>query len=137
MSVHFDLTDNELESQLANCLLDPIIFNHETHLRLAWIHIKKCGLEQAELNIHQQLQKFVEHLGATDKYHKTITIAAIRVVNHFMAKSKAFDFKTFIKEFPQLNTDFKSLIESHYSFDIFSSKQARLEFLEPDLVDFN
>ncbi len=136
MEKHFELSDAEFEKQFANCKLDPSIFSHEAHLRLAWINITNNGLEQAKENIQKDLQRFVAHVGAGNKYHKTLTIVAVQAVNHFMQQSKSNSFKDFIKEFPQLKDNFKELISSHYSFDIFSSLKAREDFLAPDLLPF-
>lgn len=137
MEQHYNLTDTEFENQFATCKLAPSIFSHEAHLRLAWIHLTKYGPELAEKNIQEQLKAFVTFVGATDKYHTTLTVAAIRAVAHFMRKSHTSSFKEFIAEFPQLKTDFKQLINSHYSFDIFTNEKAKKQFLEPDLALFN
>jgi len=136
MESHFNLSDTEFENQFQTCSFDPKLFSHEAHLRLAWIHITKYGVDKAEANIQTQLQNFVTHVGATDKYHKTLTIVAVRAVNYFVKKSKTKNFETFINQFPQLKTDFKSLINSHYSVDVFSSKKAKMEFVEPDVQPF-
>ena len=137
MEKHYRLSDTEFEKQFINCQLDPSIFTHEAHLRLAWINIRSYGIEQAEKRIQEQIQNFVAYVGAKDKYNTTLTIAAINAVGHFIKKSKTDNFKDFISEFPQLKNDFKTLINSHYSFDIFNSKKAKAEFLEPDLIPFN
>lgn len=135
-SNHNQLTDAAFIGQLRNGSLNPKIFNHEAHLRLAWLHIRKYGIEQAEQNIQNQLQKFVEIVGAKDKYHKTLTIVAVKIVNHFIHKSESDNFTDFINEFPQLKSNFKELINTHYSFNIFDSDKARTEFLKPDLLNF-
>jgi hypothetical protein len=137
MENHFILNDSEFEKAFKNCSLDPTLFSHEAHLRLAWIHINNYGVDNAQENIQEQLQKFVQFVGATDKYHKTLTIAAVRAVNHFIKQSNTYNFKGFIDEFPQLKTDFKTLINSHYSIDVFNSEFAKIRFLEPDLAPFN
>lgn len=136
MEKHFELSDAEFENEFANCTLAESIFSHEAHLRLAWIHIDKYGLEQARDTIQEQLQDFVTRVGAKDKYHKTLTIVAVQGVEHFMKRSGSDNFKDFISEFPQLKNDFKELVGSHYSFDIFNSAKARTEFIEPDLLPF-
>jgi len=136
MEAHYQLSDAEFKRQFADCELDPSIFSHEAHLRLAWIHIQQYGLEQAIENIQAQLKKFVSHVGAEDKYHETLTVAAVQAVSHFMEQSQSENFKDFIGEFPQLKHSFKELIGSHYSFDVFSSDKARTVFLEPDLLPF-
>lgn len=136
MQSHHELNDQEFEAVFAASTLDPSLFSHEAHLRLAWIHIKKYSLEQAEENIQTQILRYVKHLGAEDKYHTTITIAAINAVNHFLKRSKTEDFKAFIAENPKLMTDFKALIDSHYSFDVFGSEAARIQYIKPDKQDF-
>ncbi len=134
---HFDLSDREFEQQFANCSLNPALFNHEAHLRLAWIHIDKYGVEQAIKNIGHQLVEYVMALGAKDKYNKTLTIAAIRAVYHFKLKSHSTNFQEFILEHPRLKYNFKELIAFHYATDIFKSEQAKQEYLEPELLPFD
>lgn len=136
MEAHRHLSDAEFEQRFANCQLDPALFSHEAHLRLAWIHIQQYGRPQAEFNIQKQLQSFVASVGATDKYHATLTVAAVRIVGHFIQKSSADSFSQFIEEHPSLKTAFKALVEQHYSFDIFSSELAKASFVEPDLAAF-
>jgi len=136
MSDHFQLTDKEFELQFLNCTLEPSLFNHEAHIRLAWVHISNYGIDQAILNIDEQLIKFVASLGAEDKYNKTVTVAAVKAVHHFIQKSKSNNFKNFINEFPRLKTNFKDLLSQHYSIDIFKSENAKSSFLEPNLLPF-
>lgn len=137
MQNHFDLSDAEFAHQFASCTLDATLFSHEAHLRLAWLLIDAHGIETAIDKIQEQLQSFVEHVGARDKYNKTLTIAATKAVYHFMLKSRSGSFRDFIMEFPQLKSNFRGLMEAHYAIDIFTLPQARVEFLEPDLLPFD
>ncbi|HEY6505285.1 MAG TPA: hypothetical protein VIZ28_15025 [Chitinophagaceae bacterium] len=136
MSSHFDLTDEQFEQQFESCTLSPAVFNHEAHLRLAWIHIRKYGREIAIKNICSQLIVFTKSVNTEDKYNMTLTVAAVNAVNHFMTKTNADDFSAFIAEFPRLKSNFKELMSSHYKLDIFSSEIAKREFIEPDLLPF-
>ncbi|MCK0180484.1 hypothetical protein MWU50_14380 [Flavobacteriaceae bacterium S0862] len=136
MKDHYQLTDEEFESQFSNCTLDSSIFNHEAHIRLAWIHINRYGIEQALINVDNQLYSYIYSLGAEDKYNKTVTIAAVKAVYHFMQKSNSNNFKDFILEHPRLKTNFKELLDKHYSIDIFNSDIAKSSFLEPNLLPF-
>ncbi|SNZ00353.1 hypothetical protein [Flagellimonas pacifica] len=137
MEKHFELSDFEFEKQFIDCKLSPSNFSHEAHLRLAWININKYGIAKAEKNIQNQLQKYVESVGAKDKYNTTLTLAAIKAVYHFMLKSNSNNFKDFMNEFPQLKNNFKRLMDCHYGFDIYNSDKAKTEFLEPDLLPFD
>jgi predicted glycosyltransferase involved in capsule biosynthesis len=134
---HYQLTDSEFESQFLNCTMSPEIFSHEAHIRLAWIHIRKYGFQKAEKNISKQLKCYVSSLGASDKYNETVTIAAIKAVKHFIDRSNTQDFSEFIKENNKLVTDFKGLLLSHYSTNIFESDRAKLKYIEPELIPFD
>lgn len=136
MGNHFELDDRAFEAQLESCTLNPDYFTHEAHIRLAWIHLSSYGKEQAIENICKQLQNFVNVLGAGEKYNKTLTIAAIKMVHHFMQKSKAVHFKDFIADFPRLLYNFRELIEYHYATDIFNSPEAKEVYLAPDRNHF-
>ena len=133
---HFDLSDEAFIQQFTNCTLSPGLFSHEAHLRLAWIHLNREGVKVARKNISNQIINFVKHLGAQDKYNHTLTIAAVEIVHHFMQHTPRDNFFDFILASPRLKTNFKELIASHYSFDIFTSDAARKKYLEPDLVAF-
>ncbi len=136
MEEHYTLDDLTFEQQFRDCILPPGLFTHEAHLRLAWIHIHHYGIEKAVENMNEQIKNYAESLGAHSKFNRTVTEAAVKAVNHFMAKSSSLTFKDFIKEFPQLKSRFKELLDSHYSIDIFSSAEAKLNFIEPDLSPF-
>ncbi|MFN8343697.1 MAG: hypothetical protein U0X91_01760 [Spirosomataceae bacterium] len=133
---HYILSDEAFETQLANAALDPALFTHEAHLRLAWLHLFNYGETQAIDNITRQLRQYVAHLGATDKYNETLTVAAVKAVKHFMEKKQTDTFYDFIRTHPPLKYNFKDLIGQHYSFDIFNSDQAKAAYIAPDLAAF-
>ena len=137
MENHNILTDSEFEQQFAAAMLDPAVFTHEAHLRLAWVHLSRYGLDQAIENITGQLKNYTRAVGAADKYNETVTIAAIYAVNHFRIRSACKDFATFIAENSVLKTNFKELINTHYRTDIFKSERAKNHFLEPELLPFD
>ena len=137
MNNHYQLTDTDFESQFSNSTLDASLFNHEAHIRLAWIHVTKYGIDKAVKNVNTQLINYVASLGAQDKYNNTVTTAAVKAVHHFIQKSKSDNFKDFIEEFPRLKTNFKDLLSQHYSINIFNSENAKSSFLEPNLLPFD
>ncbi|PIQ47885.1 MAG: hypothetical protein COW03_13155 [Cytophagales bacterium CG12_big_fil_rev_8_21_14_0_65_40_12] len=137
MEPHFDLSDDQFEAQFRSLTFVPAHFSHEAHLRLAWIHIRKYGVDKAAENIAEQILAFANSLGESAIYNKTLTVAAVKAVNHFYLRSKTGNFKEFIDEFPQLKHEFKQLIGSHYSLDIFNSEEAKAEYLQPDLIPFD
>ena len=137
MEKHLDLSDLEFEKQFSDRSIQPELFTHEAHLRLAWIHISKYGIKKALDNVSMQIQAFANFHGGGAKYNQTVTLAAIRAVYHFVLKSKSDNFPDFIQEFPRLKHNLKELLNTHYQIDIFNSERAKQEYLEPDLVPFD
>jgi hypothetical protein len=137
MKNHYTLTDLEFEVQFASASLDPDLFTHEAHLRLAWIHIYRYGVDTAIRNICSQLKNFTITVGAASKYNETVTVAAIRAVYHFMKRSVCADFRSFVEENYRLKTNFKDLMNAHYRTDIFKSEHAKRSYLEPELLPFD
>jgi hypothetical protein len=136
MEPHFALSDSEFETLFATVSLEPKLFTHEAHLRLAWIHLSTYGEKIAIENITSQLQNYVLHLGASDKYNETLTVAAIKAVKHFMQKEPIKTFAEFITTHARLKTDFKNLMAQHYGFDLYRSAKAKEVYMEPDLLEF-
>lgn len=133
---HSQLTDQELEQQFETFKLKPKLFSHEAHLRLAYIHIKKYGAVRSEGHMTEQIKGYAESLGVYDKFNKTVTIASVRIMNHFMSSGESDDFYGLMNEFPVLLADFRSLLSRHYSFNVFGDKQAKKDFVVPDLIPF-
>lgn len=133
---HSQLTDDEIEQQFERCTFKPSMFSHEAHLRLAYIHIRKYGLKQAEENMVNQIKGYAEYYGAKDKFNKTVTIAAVKAMHHFMEKAGSDSFKGLINEFPGLKTSFRSILALHYGFNVFDDSRAKKEFVSPDLLPF-
>lgn len=134
---HNELTDTEFEDRFKDCTLNPKLFSHEAHIRLAWIHITKYGIKKAEQSFNHQILKYISTLGAQEKYNATVTIAGIKVVYHFIQQSSATDFYVFIEKNKRLVTDFKGLLMSHYRTNIFESAKAKKAFIEAELIPFD
>lgn len=131
------MEEKEFIQSFKNGKLEPTLFNHEAHLRLAYLYIQEKGEEKAIHEIGQDLKNYTKHVGAEEKFHLTLTVVAVKIVHHFMQKSKTNNFHDFILEFPILKTDFKELIQQHYGFDIFTNEKAKNEFMEPDKLKFS
>lgn len=112
-------------------------FDHQAHIRLAWILIAQNGIEEAIKKVSELLREYVIALGAQDKYHHTLTVAAVKTVYHFYQKSTTTSFQSFIAEYPQLLSDFRALLDFHYSKDILFSEVAKEIYLAPDLAPFS
>jgi len=133
---HLNYDDHQFASQFADCTLPPPLFNHEAHLRLAWLLIGRYGIQQAAELLCRQIQAFDATHGDGTKYHKTMTVAAARAVWHFMQKTPNDTFTDFIAMHPRLTADFKGLLATHYGFDLLRHPTARQQYIAPDLLPF-
>ena len=136
LEAHFSLSDDDFSQLFSDKTLNPEIFTHEAHLRLAWIMIKSQGLKLGSEMICHQILAFIKPLGADEKFNTTLTVASMNMVNHFIQKCETDNFLDFIQAFPTLKYDFKTLVSKHYSFDIIKDQRTKLEYVEPDLMGF-
>ncbi|MEE1963335.1 hypothetical protein V1387_11620 [Allomuricauda taeanensis] len=114
----------------------PSMFDHEAHLRLAWVSLKQYGEQEAIEKVCEGIKNFDMLHGDGNKFHTTLTVASIKTVNHFMQKSKSHHFADFIQEFPRLKTSFKELLGQHYGFELLFDPKAKEAYLAPDLLPF-
>jgi len=49
-------------------------FSHQSHIRMAWLYLRADGWEKGQERIQREIQNFAAALGATRKYHQTITL---------------------------------------------------------------
>lgn len=136
MESHFDYTDSEFLLSMESLKFPAQIFTHIAHLRLGWLLIKKHGLKFGIIHMEQLLKAYTKKNSAEDKFNKTLTVASMQAVNHFINRSQYSSFEDLIIEFPRLRTSFKDLLLTHYSKEILLSQTAKKTYLEPDLLPF-
>src|SRR2546429_9155902 len=54
-------------------------FHHRDHLRVAWVQIRRLGLEQASEVVTMGIRRFAAHHGSADRYNDTMTRFCLRV----------------------------------------------------------
>ena len=111
MNSHFQYNDEQFESLFSNCSLNPALFNHTAHIRLAFIYIKKYGLEEAIEKVSAQIQQFDRTHGDGTKFDPQLTEDSVRVVHAYMQESKIEHFQSFLLRYPMFLVSFKSLLE--------------------------
>lgn len=133
---HFELSDHEFMAQFVNCTLNPDLFSHEAHVRLAYLILKDAPFDQAEVQLATLILAFVKNLGFEEKFNRTITYAAAKIIKKRIENSEAVTFKTFLKQHSDLTDNMLALIQIHYSKHLLFSPEARKEIFQPDLQDF-
>ena len=136
MEDHTHFSDEAFVAAFRDGTLPLAAFSHQAHLRLAWLYLRQHGAAEAEALIQRDLQAFVARAGLSDKYHATLTVAAVRIVDHFQRQVPEADFADFLHHFPQFVMNFRGLLGRHYSPERLQDPQARAAFLPPDRMPF-
>ncbi|HML16535.1 MAG TPA: hypothetical protein VK419_05900 [Bryobacteraceae bacterium] len=92
-------------------------FHHRDHVRLARYYVRRYGAHDAEPRIASAIRRYAEHLGVSEKYHHTITIAWMRLVAHAPSSDALLD--------PEYLNEF-------YSAELLATPAARNIFVAPD-----
>ncbi len=118
-----------LESQS----LAPGEFHHEEHLHAAWQLLRTASFEDAVARFATALQRLTAHFGAPGKYHETITLFYLHLVQARMqALPAGHRWQHFLESNPDLFESHAALIDRYYSEPRLYSAAARQHFVLPD-----
>ncbi len=125
--------DKKFVEALESCTLPAESFDHRGHLRLAWVYLAEYPLDEALARVCRSISTYANSLGATDKFHHTLTEAMTRIICARMADADAADFDEFVEANADLVTGASGVLGQHYSEAQLHSAQARVRFVAPDL----
>jgi hypothetical protein len=128
------LSHDDLCSALRDGTLDPDTFNHESHIRLAWVYLTRLPYEEACERFNADFLRFIVKAGAESKYHKTITDALLQLIaSHLELEQCRSDWEFFKADAQPLFVNAYGLLQRFYSVKLLESDRARKEFAGPDL----
>jgi len=124
-------SEDEFVSKVEGCCYPNAEFKHADHIRLAWIYLRRYGLERAEERIAVTIRRFAASLGHQEKYHETVTRAWLRLVATAQcATPEAASFEDFIEKHGWLLE--RTALSAFYTKACLSSEVARRQWVEPD-----
>ncbi|HET7651115.1 MAG TPA: hypothetical protein VFL15_10495 [Gammaproteobacteria bacterium] len=129
------LPDDAFVEAFENLTLDPKLFNHRGHLRLAWCYLNWLPLGEAAQRCADSIRRFATHHGSPEKFHLTMTYAFMHIVSARLSNAvPGEDFAGFCDRNPDLLRDGRALIGRYYSSRRLSDPAARMAFIEPDVM---
>ncbi len=133
MDHQLSLEDQNFKRQFEACITTPADFNHQAHIRIAYIYLCQHEPDIAYQNMRNALLTFLSHYTIDPaKFHETLTQAWILGVHHFMVNTApATSADDFMSQNPKLLNS--KIMLTHYSEKILFSEKARQAFIEPDL----
>ena len=106
-------------------------FSHRYHLRMAWIYLRANGFERGSEKIRVGLRHLTEAHSAPGKYHETISLFWVHLVNYAITLMPEIDnFEGFIAVHAHLLD--AGLLKRHYSAALL--KESRAAWHAPDLA---
>jgi hypothetical protein len=111
--------------------ITPDVFGHLAHLRLAWVYLHEAAsADEALLRVRGAIQRFAAAAGAARKYHETITVFWMRLLDAARHEGGAGELADVVRERPELAD--KDLPMRYYTRERLFSEQARTAWVEPD-----
>jgi hypothetical protein len=127
------LDDEHFLEAFQNGTLNAAEFNHEGHLRLSWLMLRRYGFNEGSRIVSNGIKRFATSKGAVKKYHETLTQFWLRLVFHAVETIPDIsDFVDFLNYFPFLLN--KDLPLQHWRFDTLQSEDSRQGWVWPDLI---
>lgn len=135
---HSELSDIEFIDQVFLLTIDPKLFDHEAHIRFAWVVLKDFDFNRAVTHIHDSIRGLDQKYGDGTKYHATITQALIEILKLRMVREFSADlnFDRFKGENQDILRYCKELLLEHYSQELLFSDQAKVNYIYPNRKRF-
>jgi hypothetical protein len=124
------MTDEEFLSALERCELPAEAFTHAAHVRAAYLYLRAGGFDAALGRIRTAIRRYAAHLGRADKYHETITVAYLALIQQRLSERGDAGGWTLFRE---QNQDLfePDLLLGHYRRSELESELARRIFVLP------
>jgi hypothetical protein len=108
------------------------LFHHREHIRVARLYLKSSDATRAGEQMSEGIRRFANHHGATQKYHRTLTLAWMRLVAAALVETpEGTTFEQFLTAHPQLKD--AKLLDKYYSNALLKTAAARETWVDPDL----
>jgi hypothetical protein len=124
------MTDEEFLGALERCELAANAFTHAAHVRAGYLYLRAGGFDAALGRIRAAIRRYAAHLGKADKYHETITVAYLALIQQRLCeRGDAGGWRRFCEENQDLFDP--DLLLGHYRRSELESELARRIFILP------
>lgn len=130
-----ELDDDTYLEGFAARTLGPEHFDHRGHLRMAWLHLARYDLEEANRRVCEGIRALAAQFGAPEKFNHTLSEALVRIIAARMRPSQ--DFEAFLAANPDLVDDCLGVLGRYYSEERLQGPAAHAGWLAPDRRPLN
>ena len=83
------MTDEEFLRALDGGLIEPAAFHHVDHVRAAYLYLRREDFAAACTSMRRVLVEIATAAGKPERYHETITLAYLRLINDRLGRASA------------------------------------------------
>ncbi len=125
--------DRDLLRAVEDLTFPAARFGHREHVRLAWIVLAaQPDLAKGGVRFVRALRRYVDHVGAADKYHETLTWAYLAIIREAMEGRDDPDSEAFVAAHPELLDHRGGALARRYDVDaVTADPRARRVFVLP------
>ncbi len=124
------MTDAAFLRALESCKLPESQFGHAAHVRAAYLYLQQSDFAGALDRIRRAIRNYATHLGKPDRYHETITVAYVALIQeHIVERGSGGGWEAFASQNSELFEP--DLLERFYPRALLHSEMARKVFLLP------
>jgi hypothetical protein len=96
------MTDDEFLAALESCTLPAAAFRHRDHLRAGWAYLQAMPFGAALDRMREVLQRYAASHGQPERYHETVTVAYMSLLQTHRALNPADTWEQFVAANPAL-----------------------------------
>ena len=96
------MTDQEFLAALESCTLPAAQFRHRDHLRAGWAYLQALPFGAALDRMRETLRRYATSHGQPERYHETITVAYMSLVQAHRMLGPADTWEEFVTANPAL-----------------------------------
>ena len=127
------MTDGEFLLTLEKCELQESDFGHAAHVRAAYLYLRSEGFAGALERTRRAIRNFARHLGKPERYHETITVAYLALIQqHMCQRGDGGGWAAFERDNPELLRP--GLLLEYYPKAQLESDLARRVFVLPHSI---
>ena len=128
------MTDAEFLAALESGALPEADFDHAGHVRAAWLYLQQGSFPQALGRMSAALRNYAAVLGKPDRYHETITVAYLALINERLAlRGDGGGWRAFLEQNHELLD--RRLLTHYYRPETLASPAARRVFILGEFRD--
>jgi hypothetical protein len=128
-----EIDHHDILRRFESCTLPPAELNHRRHLALGWLYLRMYGFPLGVVEFQSRLRAYVNAVGATSKYHETVTWAYMILMNEEMQLRAAPDegFEVMIQRRPDLLDHRSGALAACYPSGQLDAADCRRVFMLP------